>query len=141
MYAFIVESRSYDAAFGMGPTCESHGGCTYCAVAALAMMGRLPALPDKDLLIDWCVKRQHFGFQGRIEKPMDSCYSFWVGASLDILGVGMLIDGESCAQFLKQCEFTPVGGFQKFPEVQQPDLLHSYFSVCGLSLCGLLPPM
>merc|ERR1712113_291658 len=24
---------------------------------------------------------------------------------------------------------------------RSPDLLHSYFSVCGLSLCGILPPL
>lgn len=141
VFQFIRTSQSYDSAFGMGPHTESHGGCTYCAVAALAMMGRLPDLPGKHQIIDWCIKRQHLGFQGRIEKAMDSCYSFWVGASLKILGVEALLDGESCARFLKECESTATGGFQKFPEVKMPDLLHSYFSVCGLSLCGMLKPM
>mmetsp|Transcript_128191 Transcript_128191/g.256015 ORF Transcript_128191/g.256015 Transcript_128191/m.256015 type:complete len:455 (+) Transcript_128191:174-1538(+) len=141
MAQFILSSQSYDSAFGMGPLTESHGGCTYCALASLAMMGRLNNLPSKEAVIDWCIKRQHLGFQGRIEKPMDSCYSFWVGGSLSLLGVGHLLDGPSCARFLKSCESAALGGFQKFPEVKMPDLLHSYFSVCGLSLCGLLQPM
>lgn len=141
MLAFILASQSYDSAFGMCPQTESHGGCTYCALAALAMMGRLPNLPGKEQLIDWCVKRQHLGFQGRIEKPMDSCYSFWVGASLKLLGVGGLLNGARCAEFIKECESARFGGFQKFPESHVPDLLHSYFSVCGLSLCGRLKPL
>ncbi|CAE7663236.1 Pggt1b [Symbiodinium pilosum] len=49
MTRFIYASQSYDGAFGMGPSTESHGGCTYCAVAALTMLGRLADLPSKDL--------------------------------------------------------------------------------------------
>ncbi|CAE7223399.1 GGB [Symbiodinium natans] len=140
MTRFIYASQSYDGAFGMGPGTESHGGCTYCAVAALRMLGRLADLPCKDLLVDWCVRRQVSGFQGRIEKDADSCYSFWVGGSLQLLGADFLHPDE-CLRFLKRCESQRFGGFQKFPEAPFPDLLHSYFSVCGLSLCGLLPPL
>mmetsp|Transcript_73066 Transcript_73066/g.136522 ORF Transcript_73066/g.136522 Transcript_73066/m.136522 type:complete len:412 (-) Transcript_73066:38-1273(-) len=141
MEDFILSSRSYDKAFGMGPDCESHGGCTYCAVAALAMANRLNALPDRKALIDWCTKRQQRGFQGRIEKAMDTCYSFWVGGSLHLLGAGPCLAKHDCAVFLHMCEDTVHGGFKKFPESAGPDLLHSYFSVCGLCLCGLLPQM
>ena len=45
MLQFIHGSQSYDGAFGMAPSTESHGGCSYCAVAALAMMGRLDQCP------------------------------------------------------------------------------------------------
>jgi len=141
MRSFISSSQSYDGAFGMGPLCESHGGCTYCALAALAMLGRLSDLPCKEQLIGWCAKRQQLGLNGRIEKPEDSCYSYWVGASMHLLGVGGLLQGDKCATFLRQCESKMTGGFQKFPEVRFPDLLHSYFSVAGLSLCGYLQPI
>ncbi|CAE7336438.1 Geranylgeranyl transferase type-1 subunit beta [Symbiodinium microadriaticum] len=140
MTRFIYASQSYDGAFGMGPGAESHGGCTYCAVAALRMLGRLADLPSKDLLVDWCVRRQVSGFQGRIEKDPDSCYSFWVGGSMQLLGAHFL-QPDDCLQFLKRCESQRLGGFQKFPDAPFPDLLHSYFSVCGLSLCRLLPPL
>ena len=32
----------------------------------------------------WCLFRQKSGFQGRPNKPVDTCYSFWVGASLEV---------------------------------------------------------
>lgn len=32
----------------------------------------------------WCLFRQMSGFQGRPNKPVDTCYSFWVGASLKV---------------------------------------------------------
>merc|ERR1719263_1843907 len=103
MYDFIVSAQSYDGAFGMGPMAESHGGCTYCALASLVMMGRLADLPAKERIIDWLIKRQGVGFQGRIQKPEDSCYSFWVGGSLQLLGAADLINSQSCASFLKEC--------------------------------------
>ena len=35
-------------------------------------------------LKSWCLRRQKDGFQGRPNKPVDTCYSFWVGASLKV---------------------------------------------------------
>lgn len=32
----------------------------------------------------WCICRQQTGFQGRPNKPTDTCYSFWVGATLKV---------------------------------------------------------
>ena len=37
-----------------------------------------------DKLKSWCLRRQKDGFQGRPNKPVDTCYSFWVGASLKV---------------------------------------------------------
>merc|ERR1711971_1235605 len=34
-----------------------------------------------------------------------------------------------------------MGGFRKLPESRAPDLLHTYFSLAGLSLCGVLQPL
>ena len=50
------------------------------------LMGELGALPHAQLegLKRWCVNRQITGFQGRPNKPVDTCYSFWVGASLEV---------------------------------------------------------
>jgi geranylgeranyl transferase type-1 subunit beta len=42
--SYIKASLGYEFAFGQGPGQESHGGSTYCAVAALALMNRLDAL-------------------------------------------------------------------------------------------------
>ena len=32
----------------------------------------------------FCLLRQKSGFQGRPNKDVDTCYSFWLGASLDV---------------------------------------------------------
>jgi hypothetical protein len=44
---------------------ESHGGSTYCAVAALSLMGTLDVLSpaQHDKLVRWCAFRLNVGFQ------------------------------------------------------------------------------
>ena len=44
---------------------ESHGGSTYCAVAALSLMGTLDVLSraQLDKLVRWCVLRLNIGYQ------------------------------------------------------------------------------
>lgn len=63
------------------------GGSTFCALASLVLMNKLndcftPMQIEK--LKRWCLVRQKNGFQGRPNKPVDTCYSFWVGASLKV---------------------------------------------------------
>lgn len=63
------------------------GGWTYCAIASLCLMGRLEeALSQRELdrIRRWCIMRQQSGFHGRPNKPVDTCYSFWVGATLEV---------------------------------------------------------
>lgn len=63
------------------------GGWTYCAIASLCLMGRLEeALSPRELdrIRRWCIMRQQSGFHGRPNKPVDTCYSFWVGATLEV---------------------------------------------------------
>ena len=38
----------------------------------------------------WCLFRQKSGFQGRPNKPVDTCYSFWLGASLEVKDVTVI---------------------------------------------------
>ena len=63
------------------------GGSTFCAVASLTLMNRLEVAfspRELDRLRKWCIMRQLSGFQGRPNKPVDTCYSFWIGASLEV---------------------------------------------------------
>lgn len=63
------------------------GGSTFCAIASLHLMGTLDKCFSKynlERLKRWCLIRQKNGFQGRPNKPVDTCYSFWVGASLKV---------------------------------------------------------
>lgn len=40
----------------------------------------------------WCLFRQKSGFQGRPNKPVDTCYSFWLGASLEVKDVNLHVN-------------------------------------------------
>ena len=69
------------------PSPPPPGGSTFCAVASLRLMGRLEeTLSERELdrIRRWCIMRQQTGFHGRPNKPVDTCYSFWVGATLEV---------------------------------------------------------
>ena len=52
----------------------------------------------------WLCFRQANGFQGRANKPVDCCYSFWVGASLKLLDAFQLATLQSNAKFTLSCQ-------------------------------------
>lgn len=54
---------------------ESHGGTTYCALAALQLSGQMHLLTSKqsEKIKRWLLFRQDGGFQGRPNKPIDTC--------------------------------------------------------------------
>ena len=69
------------------PTPYRTGGSTFCAIASLVLMDKLTTTltaQQKDSLIRWCLIRQTSGFQGRPNKDADTCYSFWIGATLKV---------------------------------------------------------
>jgi geranylgeranyl transferase type-1 subunit beta len=85
-YNFIMNCKSYDGGFSQKPNCESHGGSTFCALASLSLMGLLNSeLTWQEDCLDWCIQRQGKGFSGRIGKPEDTCYAFWVGGSIAVI--------------------------------------------------------
>ena len=130
---YIRECRSWDGAFGLLPGQEGHGGSTYCAVASLVLMNRLEdGLQSRQDLIRWCTSRQVGGMQGRPNKDEDTCYSFWIGATLCLLGHDDLLNHDKLRDFVWLCQ-TPYGGFAKFVG-QKPDVLHSFYSTAYLSL-------
>lgn len=49
-------------------------------------MQKLEILNEQEIevLKSWCVNRQTNGFNGRANKPSDSCYSFWIGSTLKV---------------------------------------------------------
>jgi prenyltransferase beta subunit len=51
------------------------------------------------------------GFQGRINKDPDTCYSFWIGATLKLLGGFDLVEFPMVKGFSLCCE-APTGGFR-----------------------------
>ncbi|XP_024542190.1 geranylgeranyl transferase type-1 subunit beta isoform X1 [Selaginella moellendorffii] len=135
---YIAKCQSYDGGFGLCPGLEAHGGATYCALAALKLIGQSAEKGitgiDFPLLTSWLLQRQAVtgGFQGRINKAPDTCYAFWVGASLVFLGAYELCDREALRLSLLSCQ-SEKGGFSKYPH-DDADMLHSYYGVCGFSL-------
>lgn len=141
---YILNCQSYDGGFGLCPGLESHGGATYCALASLRLMGFIEddllskgtssSIINTPMLLEWIVQRQTVGggFQGRLNKPADTCYGFWVGGVLKILGGGKFVDKESLRDSLLTCQ-SQYGGFSKFPG-QLPELYHSYYGFAAFSL-------
>ncbi|KAK9871257.1 hypothetical protein WA026_011530 [Henosepilachna vigintioctopunctata] len=109
MIEYIRNCVSYEQAFGQTPGCEAHSGSTFCALASLylsANMDQIPQ-PQKASLIRWLVNKVNFGFSGRTNKPVDTCYSFWTGYR--------------------------TGGLSKY-EDYPPDPLHTALGLAGLSM-------
>lgn len=113
---------------GQGPELESHGGSTFCAVASLYLMNELHRVLSKERinrLTRWCLMRQNDGFQGRPNKSSDTCYSFWVGATLHMLFAENFTDPQENRDFVLCTQDSIVGGFAKFYDTH-PDPMHTY---------------
>lgn len=83
----IISCQTYEGGLTNVKGGEAHGGYTFCGVAALALMGELERL-DVSRLMFWMANRQVDrlgGFNGRTNKLIDSCYSFWVGSVFNIV--------------------------------------------------------
>jgi len=137
VYQYIIACQSYDGGIAQGPLQESHGGSTYCAVASLHLLGMLDTFPRKQALIQWCLERQvtGSGFQGRINKVPDTCYSFWIGGALTLLGAHSFTHFPSLRGHSFACQHDVYGGLSKWEDTY-PDVLHTYLGMCGLAMGG-----
>ncbi|GER52069.1 farnesyl-protein transferase beta subunit [Striga asiatica] len=68
---YIVSCQTYEGGISGEPGSEAHGGYTFCGLAAM----------------NWVVFKQGIecGFQGRSNKLVDGCYSFWQGGVAAII--------------------------------------------------------
>lgn len=84
---WILSCQTYEGGFAGMPGGEAHGGYTFCAVAALTLLGATDQCNIKALL-RWVTNKQlafEGGFAGRTNKLVDGCYSFWQGAIFPII--------------------------------------------------------
>ena len=139
---FVRSCITYEGGISLVPGAEAHGGSCYTAVASLVLMGRLDEVlgagAGKAALQAWLEQRicPEGGYNGRTNKETDSCYSFWVGATLQLLGAFDDCDhGPTRSFLLKHCQARRHGGFKKTPDHHQ-DVLHSFYSLCWLSMSG-----
>eukprot|EP00842_Homolaphlyctis_polyrhiza_P004175 jgi/Hompol1/4759/HPOL_001841-RA len=132
---YIRSLRGFEHGFGQVPGQESHGGSTFCAIAALWLMNELDSdALDRDKTIFWLLSRQVEGFQGRPDKPADTCYTFWIGGALEMLGAFQpFVNKDLLFSFMDSTHHATMGGHAKLP-YQYPDLMHSYLGLAGLSI-------
>lgn len=147
---FVLDCQTFEGGFGGEPGSEAHGGYTFCAVAALQLIGNLGEC-DVDALRGWLVRRQmsyEGGFQGRCNKLVDGCYSFWQGAAIAILNgiegdpwldgtvheLPPLLYNEAMLQrYVLLCAQDVNGGLRDKPSSAR-DFYHSCYNLSGLSV-------
>ncbi|OMH82048.1 Geranylgeranyl transferase type-1 subunit beta [Zancudomyces culisetae] len=109
-----MTGANYDGGIGQNINQESHGGSFYCAIASLKLLGRLDAIADIDKTVNWALDLQKSGFCGRTNKVEDTCYTFWVGAGVTMLGFSGYIDKNQLVKFVFKC-IGSTGGVSKTP--------------------------
>ena len=141
----IKNCQTFEGGLGPEPFCEAHGGYSYCGIASLIILKQLNKI-DMNSFLRWLVSRQMIkegGFNGRTNKLVDSCYSFWQGSIFNLICMGdkkftydmeLLYDQLSLqAYVIFACQNTKVGGLRDKPG-KSPDLFHSNYATAGLSL-------
>ncbi|XP_031823626.1 geranylgeranyl transferase type-2 subunit beta [Sarcophilus harrisii] len=133
---FVLSCMNFDGGFGCRPGSESHAGQIYCCTGFLAITSQLHQI-NSDLLGWWLCERQlpSGGLNGRPEKLPDVCYSWWVLASLKIIGRLHWIDRDKLRCFILACQDEETGGFADRPG-DMVDPFHTLFGIAGLSLLG-----
>ena len=79
--------QSWDGGISALPGTEAHGGYSFCGLAALVLLRGTHRL-DLARLVEWATQRQmslEGGFQGRTNKLVDGCYSFWQGGIFPLI--------------------------------------------------------
>lgn len=138
---FIMSCLNFDGGFGCIPGAESHAGQIYCCLGFLSLVQHLDILDSSttNMLAWWLCERQldkSGGLNGRPEKLPDVCYSWWVLASLKILGKIQWINGEKLSKFILAAQDDETGGCADRPG-NVPDPFHTLFGVTGLSLLNI----
>ena len=100
MAELISRCQTYEGGIACTPYGEAHAGYTYCGLASMIILDKTQKL-NMDRLIEWTANRQleiEGGFNGRINKLVDSCYNFWIGATFEMIDIALEgkgnVDGE-----------------------------------------------
>ncbi|XP_065893069.1 protein farnesyltransferase subunit beta-like [Dysidea avara] len=147
---WVASCQTYEGGFAAVPGTEAHGGYTFCGFAALVLLGK-PHLCDMNKLMKWVTQRQmscEGGFQGRSNKLVDGCYSFWQGGLFPLLqpilqqhgDPGMcdqdvwLFNRDALVKYILCCCQNPMGGLVDKPG-RSRDFYHTCYCLSGLSIC------
>lgn len=137
---YLIDCQTYEGGFGATPQeDEAHGGYTFCAVASLIILKQLNKI-NVEALMQWCSCRQCFeerGLNGRSNKLVDGCYSFWIGstaAMLEAAGYGCCMDKDALHEYICQCCQNEKGGGLIDKPGKSPDFYHTNYVLLGLSI-------
>lgn len=95
---FVASCQTWEGGFGGEPWAEAHGGYTFCALAALQLLKKVDVC-NLEAVADFVSRRQmpmEGGFNGRSNKLVDGCYSFWQGGALAIASALLTSDQPDC---------------------------------------------
>lgn len=151
---YVASCQTYEGGFGGEPHNEAHGGYTFCGLAALVILGKKAVQAvDMESLCRWVAQRQmqaEGGFQGRTNKLVDACYSFWQGALPSLLhlatdgeysieGSKLLFDSTALQKYILACSQDLKGGLRDKPSKYR-DFYHTCYALSGLSMAQASEP-
>jgi protein farnesyltransferase subunit beta len=139
---YLAACQGFDGGIGGEPGNEPHGGYSFCGLAAAAILDSTHLL-DLPRLLHWAVHRQmsyEGGFQGRTNKLVDSCYSFWCGSLFPMLqqalpgAPGALFSRTALLRYILVCAQDLLhGGFRDKPSTRV-DFYHTCYALNGLAI-------
>ncbi|KAM4664528.1 protein farnesyltransferase subunit beta-like [Discoglossus pictus] len=145
---WIARCQNWEGGIGGVPGMEAHGGYTFCGLAALVIMKKVHLLDLKSMLRWVSFRQMRFegGFQGRCNKLVDGCYSFWQAGLLPLLHRTLNAEGDSALslthwmfdqhalqEYILLCCQCPNGGLLDKPGKSR-DFYHTCYCLSGLSI-------
>ncbi|RLN75520.1 hypothetical protein BBJ28_00021851 [Nothophytophthora sp. Chile5] len=143
---YVLSCQTYEGGFGGEPGNEAHGGYAFCSVATLYILQAVDQIQDLPALLHWLANRQmpfEGGYQGRTNKLVDGCYSFWQGALPALLAdvvrerygaaVPYQCHSEQLQKYILLCGQQIEGGLRDKPGKPR-DHYHSCYCLSGLSV-------
>lgn len=149
---WIAKCQTWEGGFGGCPGMEAHGGYSFCGLAALILLGKTNVCHMPSFL-RWIVNRQmrlEGGFQGRTNKLVDACYSFWQGGAFPLIQVILMNEGkifnskhwlfhqEALQEYILLCCQHASGGLIDKLE-KNSDIYHTCYALSGLSIAQHSP--
>uniref|UniRef100_A0A4W3I1Z1 Protein farnesyltransferase subunit beta n=1 Tax=Callorhinchus milii TaxID=7868 RepID=A0A4W3I1Z1_CALMI len=145
---WVRRCQNWEGGIGGIPGMEAHGGYTFCGMAAMVILQKERML-DLRTLLRWVTRRQmrfEGGFQGRCNKLVDGCYSFWQAGILPLLHRTLHVQGDSALslthwmfhqealqEYILLCCQHSNGGLLDKP-TKSRDFYHTCYCLSGLSL-------
>lgn len=143
---WVIRCQTYEGGFGGVPGLEAHGGYTFCGFSSLFLLKSIHMCDTKSLL-RWVANKQmsyEGGFQGRTNKLVDGCYSFWQAAVFPVISelleseeqrpMWSMYDYQALQEYLLICcQNKYSGGLIDKPE-KPPDVYHTCYALSGLSI-------